>query len=124
MTRDWIIAVLKSLPVWCWPVFLWDVARVKAWWASLPIGADTLLTVGVTRQGRVIVTNLIEGARPSLIDGAQAHRHVDDMDLDRIARAFAAFCRAAGKPERHQTVTGTWLDGFSPLITPAGLDPG
>ena len=59
MTREWILRVLESLPVWCWPVFLWDVIRVRAWWHSLPLETETMLRLGVDRRGRIHVIDLI-----------------------------------------------------------------
>ena len=64
MTPAWILGVMRSLPVWVWPVFLWEVARFQLWAAGLKPQARTLITLQVTWSGRIVLTGLYEGERP------------------------------------------------------------
>jgi hypothetical protein len=57
LTRDWILETLLRLPVWTWPVFLFEVWAVeryyRAYRAANPVG---MLGVGVTLRGRIVIT--------------------------------------------------------------------
>lgn len=68
MTRDWILSILEQLPVWCWPIFLWDVMWVTLSLAEMEGEVAGLFTFAVTRQGRIIVLNFYEADRPDPAD--------------------------------------------------------
>ena len=45
-----------------------DEKIVGAWWQGLPIRADALLSVGVTKGGRIVVISVTEGDAPDPCD--------------------------------------------------------
>ena len=51
MTREWILSVLDLLPVWRWPLFLWDVVRVQLWADELALHVRGYVSLVVTRAG-------------------------------------------------------------------------
>ncbi len=70
LSRDWILEMLALLPVWTWPVFLWEVWWVeryyRAYRSANPVG---MLGVGVTRGGRIIITLQVAGEAERPADG-------------------------------------------------------
>ena len=68
MTRDWILSILEQLPVWCWPIFLWDVMWVTLSLEEMDGEVAGLFTFAVTRQGRIMVLNFYEADRPDPAD--------------------------------------------------------
>ncbi|WP_084419655.1 hypothetical protein [Henriciella litoralis] len=68
MTREWILHALEHLPIWCWPIFLWDVACIKAWWKANPAEFDEIIMFAVTPTGRIVITDYFQGDRPDPSD--------------------------------------------------------
>ena len=122
MSRDWIITVLKGLPVWYWPIFLWDAARVGAWWQSLPIRADALLSVGVTPKGRIVVLNVFEGDVP---DPGDWTLYVPREPWTRLSLDDEGAPAPSGRnPARNRPMTGLLSACHSAPVGMVYLDPG
>ncbi|WP_018146669.1 hypothetical protein [Henriciella marina] len=69
LTRAWILETLTRLPVWTWPLFLFEVWAVeryyRAYRAANPIG---MMGVAVLPNGRIVITLQVAGgnrAEPS-----------------------------------------------------------
>lgn len=123
MTREWILQVLNWLPVRLWPVFLWDLVRLRAWWHALPIKTDTLLTFGVTARGRIIVAGLYEGGGPPETEWTRYAPRAPwrAQCLDAAAAAFAALCHL-NVPRRE--ASGLFPDPAWTVTGPDFLDSG
>ena len=94
MTREWILSVLDLLPVWRWPLFLWDVVRVQLWADELALHVCGYVSLVVTRQGRIVVVEIFEADRP---DPADWTRHAPRapwaaLDLDVLSVAHDPAC--------------------------------
>ena len=122
MSRDWIITVLKGLPVWLWPIFLWDAARVGAWWQGLPIRADALLSVGVTKGGRIVVIGVTEGDGPDPCDWTL---YTPRAPWARLSPEGETAPEGRGeKVAWKYTVAGPEIDPYRPVSGLVFLDPG
>jgi hypothetical protein len=122
MTRERILLVLEDLPLWCWPIFFWDLARVHIWMRTLPEEVRGLFTLAVMRNGQIMVVDFLQADRP---DPADWTRYVPRapwaaLDIDCLARSFQALWRLASQVSArmpHQTRSAA-----QPL--PAILDSG
>ncbi|WP_084418648.1 hypothetical protein [Henriciella litoralis] len=70
MTREWILQTLEELRVWCWPIFLWDLMRIRAWLNANPNETEEILMFEVLSNGRIIMTNHLKADRPDPADWA------------------------------------------------------
>ena len=102
LTRAWILETLAKLPVWTWPLFLFEVWAVeryyRAYRAANPIG---MMGVAVLPNGRIVITLQVAGgkkAEPSGCGFAPA------APCKRLApgAAFSNFTRA---PRVHRICT-------------------
>ena len=118
MTRAWILGVMRSLPVWVWPVFLWEVARFQVWAAGLKPRARTLITLQVTWSGRIVLTGLYEGERPRETGWTS---HVPRapwtaFDPETIAEGLAALAGLSSLRDRDTVVIPSRYRGQTLLI--------
>ncbi|MEQ8558511.1 MAG: hypothetical protein RIB03_09375 [Henriciella sp.] len=122
LTREWIIAVLKTLPVWAWPIFFWDVLGILAWCSTEPYPEGTLVTLGVTWWGRIQVTAVYKPDQPDPCDWTRHAPRAPWADLDPavIAAALEAFRQEGWK----WAVSGTFSDCGRTLPGPAFMDSG
>jgi hypothetical protein len=57
ITRDFILDTLAALPVWTWPVFLWEVYWLDNYLkARRAEGGSGLVGYAVTMKGRIVIT--------------------------------------------------------------------
>lgn len=102
MTRDWILSILEQLPVWCWPVFLWDVLCMQLRLAEMEGEVAGLFTLGVTPEGRIIVLDFYEADRPGAPDWAahapRAPWAALDLDILAVQRVAFSAIPLAGDP--------------------------
>lgn len=64
LTRAWILETLAKLPVWTWPLFLFEVWAVeryyRAYRAANPVG---MMGVAVLPNGRIVITLQVAGGK-------------------------------------------------------------
>lgn len=114
--RAWILDILSRLSLCYWPVFFWDVLwfqrYYRAYRAANPVG---MLGVGVTQQGRILITMQAAGDRP---DEPQWTALASRAPWDKLAPG-------AGPPETGpEFVRG--IGAISAILAPAALrlEPG
>lgn len=120
MTRDWILRVLNGLPVWLWPVFLWDCVVMRRVLDAMFEAGAARITFGVTAGGRIVIARRFDFETPDEAGRACALPRAswERLDPDRIAAAIASF----GTADRRRTVAGLPADG--PPGPQTGAAPG
>ena len=63
ITRQWVLAILGHLPVYWWPVFLFELCALKQWLATGPVEPGVMLVFGVTPQGRIMLDGFYPPSR-------------------------------------------------------------
>ncbi|MEQ9315286.1 MAG: hypothetical protein RLN72_05495 [Henriciella sp.] len=126
--RAWILSILAQLPAFYWPVFLWDCwqvsQHVRAYGAANPQGG--MISIGVTRKGRVHIIWQMAGDAPSETDWT---RHAPrapwiKLDPDAFADALISLSAAPGPSTCLQPETGPESADNRPVPGPLLLDPG
>ena len=122
-TRDWSLETLSRLPLWYWPVFLWEVSTFeryyRAYRAANPVGR---LGVGVTPKGRIFIKLQAAGDRPDPNDWT---RHAprapwQKLGLDVLAAAFASVFGVRREAARADDISSD----FAFAMRAVRLDPG
>ena len=122
MTRDWILRVLNGLPVWLWPVFLWDCVVMRRVLDAMFEAGAVRITFGVTAGGRIVIARRFDAGTPedAAWTCAPARAAWVRLDPDRIAAAIAPF----RKMDRTWTGPGRPAGSRPAMPGPAVLDSG
>ncbi|MCZ4298363.1 hypothetical protein [Henriciella marina] len=118
LTRAWILETLAKLPVWTWPLFLFEVWAVeryyRAYRAANPIG---IMGVAVLPNGRIVITLQVSGQPQAQQERAELAPRAPWLRLAPGA-GIAAFADAPAK-HRPDTVGTPCVDLQNTALQPA-----
>lgn len=92
--RDFILDMLAALPVWLWPLFLWEVYRVERYLRARCADGGGLVGLSVLKSGRIVITLDARNDREDGCDWTVLAPRAPWEKLDPDARAAALMARA------------------------------
>ena len=101
ITRQWVLAILRHLPVYWWPVFLFELCALKQWLDTGPVEPGAMLVFGVTSQGRIMLDGFYPPSRANPPEWTADATHAPWARLALDAQSAASF----KTPSRHRRDT-------------------